>query len=138
MKRLATASNKRSLSMTGPATFPSPLLTSDRPTVAKVRQDLEAAQKQADIALAAAASFVPSARHFNTSRSLKATGDTSTIDFAYLPDLDPDVELAPVVRVPLLPAGLYTGTAAYVDAPEEPVCCGSVSAWGRRMLTKHT
>ena len=42
-------------------------------------------------------------RHFNTSRSLKSVGDTSTIDFAYIPDFDPDQGAAPFVRVPILP-----------------------------------
>lgn len=42
-------------------------------------------------------------RHFNTSRSLKAVGDSSTIDFAYIPDFDPDTKSAPVLRVPILP-----------------------------------
>jgi hypothetical protein len=42
-------------------------------------------------------------RHFNTSRSLKAVGDSSTIDFAYLPDFDPDTKKSPVIRVPILP-----------------------------------
>ena len=44
-------------------------------------------------------------RHFNTSRSLKAVHDSSTIDFAYLPDmfdsyLDPSTT---AIRVPILP-----------------------------------
>lgn len=42
-------------------------------------------------------------RHFNTSRSLKAVGDSSTIDFAYLPDFDPDTAQSPIIRVPILP-----------------------------------
>lgn len=43
-------------------------------------------------------------RHFNTSRSLKAVNDSSTIDFAFLPDID--LSLEPVraeIRVPILP-----------------------------------
>ncbi|KAF1997537.1 hypothetical protein P154DRAFT_524743 [Amniculicola lignicola CBS 123094] len=42
-------------------------------------------------------------RHFNTSRSLKSVNDSSTIDFAYLPDYDPDSGETPVLRVPILP-----------------------------------
>jgi hypothetical protein len=42
-------------------------------------------------------------RYFNTSRSLKAVGDTSTIDFAFIPDFDPDSSNAAVVRVPIMP-----------------------------------
>lgn len=46
-------------------------------------------------------------RQFNTSRALKANNDTSTIDFAYLPDVDmfdPSLEEAgTALRVPILP-----------------------------------
>ena len=42
-------------------------------------------------------------RYFNTSRSLKAVNDTSTIDFAHMPDFDPYSGSAPIVRVPILP-----------------------------------
>lgn len=44
-------------------------------------------------------------RHFNTSRALKASHDSSTIDFAYLPDLFA-ADFSPktaVIRVPILP-----------------------------------
>jgi hypothetical protein len=122
LTRLAGTGNKRSLHMTGPATFPSQLLISERPVAAKVKRDLEAAQKQADAAIAAEASSSTSVRHFNTSRSLKAVGDSSTIDFAYFPDFDPDIEPAPVMRIPLLPAGLYNTTSTYAVEAEEPVC----------------
>lgn len=43
-------------------------------------------------------------RHFNTSRSLKAVSDSSTIDFAYMPDVDPSLEPPRIeIRVPILP-----------------------------------
>lgn len=43
-------------------------------------------------------------RHFNTSRELKSPNDSSTIDFAFIPDFDPDLGAAPVnIRVPILP-----------------------------------
>jgi hypothetical protein len=45
---------------------------------------------------------VKAVRHFNTSRSLKAVNDSSTIDFAYFPDFDPDNAEATALRVPLL------------------------------------
>ncbi|KAF2677257.1 hypothetical protein K458DRAFT_424119 [Lentithecium fluviatile CBS 122367] len=55
-------------------------------------------------------------RHFNTSRSLKAVKDSSTIDFAYIPDFDPDARSAPVdIRVPILPQT----TSPNVQAVEE-------------------
>lgn len=46
---------------------------------------------------------VKTVRHFNTSRALKAVNDSSTIDFAYFPDFDPDNAEASALRVPLLP-----------------------------------
>ncbi|KAF1955501.1 hypothetical protein CC80DRAFT_493002 [Byssothecium circinans] len=58
-------------------------------------------------------------RHFNTSRSLKAVGDSSTIDFAYIPDFDPDSQSAPVaIRVPILPQTTVTYTALPEEAEE--------------------
>lgn len=66
-------------------------------------------------------------RHFNTSRSLKAVNDTSTIDFAFLPDFDPDAGSSPVnIRVPMV--GLATASsseqiAAAEEAEEEVGTC---------------
>ena len=60
-------------------------------------------------------------RHFNTSRSLKAVGDTSTIDFAYLPDIDPDnVDDFGQVRVPIIPTN-FSPPKTGAHAPEEEV-----------------
>jgi hypothetical protein len=43
-------------------------------------------------------------RHFNTSRALKAVGDSSTIDFAYLPTSDDMSDTTEVpLRVPIMP-----------------------------------
>lgn len=43
-------------------------------------------------------------RHFNTSRSLKTIHDSSTIDFAFLPDIDSSLEsVRTEIRVPILP-----------------------------------
>lgn len=49
---------------------------------------------------------VKTVRHFNTSRTLKAVNDSSTIDFAYMPDFDPDNAEA-ALRVPLLPTNFF-------------------------------
>lgn len=49
----------------------------------------------------------PAVRHFNTSRTLKAVNDSSTIDFAFMPDFDPDNVEASAVRVPLLPTNFF-------------------------------
>ncbi|KAK5138343.1 hypothetical protein LTR08_003404 [Meristemomyces frigidus] len=57
-------------------------------------------------------------RHFNTSRALKAVSDTSTMDFAYFPDLDPDnKEAAEVMRVPII-MNNYTRPKTGAHAPE--------------------
>ena len=51
-------------------------------------------------------------RHFNTSRTLKAVNDSSTIDFAFLPDdFNPETEAAPILRVPLLPSTVLSSTS---------------------------
>jgi hypothetical protein len=56
---------------------------------------------------------LPPSRSFNTSRSLKAVHDSSTIDFAYFPDMDPDAEgPAPSYNVPMLPQSVLRGRAA--------------------------
>lgn len=55
-------------------------------------------------------------RHFNTSRALKANNDSSTIDFAYLPEniFDPENPEA-AIRVPLLPTNFFPSrTGAHV------------------------
>ncbi|KAJ4292344.1 hypothetical protein N0V90_009004 [Kalmusia sp. IMI 367209] len=64
-------------------------------------------------------------RHFNTSRELKAPNDSSTIDFAFIPDFDPDLGKGPVgIRVPILPTTStpnpeYTFAAAVAAAEAE-------------------
>ncbi|QDS76325.1 hypothetical protein FKW77_002576 [Venturia effusa] len=105
----------RHLHMTGPSSY-SPLLTSTKPSRAAVATAIDDAKKREPLQ--------PSGRTFNTSRSLKAVNDTSTIDFAYLPDFDPDTQSAPTtVRVPLLPPGLYPASTktSYTKAEEEIV-----------------
>ncbi|KAH9808847.1 hypothetical protein Tdes44962_MAKER06266 [Teratosphaeria destructans] len=58
-------------------------------------------------------------RHFNVSRSLKANNDSSTIDFAYLPDFDPDnAEASELLRVPIISHD-YSATAR--SGPTTPV-----------------
>ncbi|KAK4949209.1 hypothetical protein LTR28_007277, partial [Elasticomyces elasticus] len=46
-------------------------------------------------------------RHFNTSRALKAVNDSSTIDFAFLPDFDRNSAESAPIRVPLLPTNFF-------------------------------
>lgn len=62
-------------------------------------------------------------RHFNTSRTLKANKDTSTIDFAFLPTniFDPENPEA-AIRVPLLPTNFFPNrTGAHAPEAEEQV-----------------
>jgi len=58
-------------------------------------------------------------RHFNTSRALKAVGDSSTIDFAYLP-MAPDSidEDTSSLRVPILPDDYSQDTNTHDTIPE--------------------
>lgn len=68
-------------------------------------------------------------RHFNTSRELKAPNDSSTIDFAFIPDFDPDLGSSPVnIRVPILPTTTspnpnytFASAIAAAEAAEEEV-----------------
>ncbi|OCK81441.1 hypothetical protein K432DRAFT_381301 [Lepidopterella palustris CBS 459.81] len=59
-------------------------------------------------------------RHFNTNRALKAVNDSSTIDFAYLPDFDPDnADAGPIMRMPLLPQSFVSSPTSSYAAEEE-------------------
>ena len=62
-------------------------------------------------------------RHFNTSRTLKAVNDSSTIDFAYFPDFDPDNAQVSALRVPLLPNNFSPArTGAHSPEAADSVC----------------
>ncbi|KAK4955416.1 hypothetical protein LTR66_013456 [Elasticomyces elasticus] len=147
----------RQLHMTGPATYASALLTTERPAVnlprditglraeAKRRKmdatgsihDLIGRLSADDLTHSRAFSTTlnqskrptsdssahsAAVRHFNTSRALKAVNDSSTIDFAFLPDFDRDsAETAPI-RVPLLPTNFFPPrTGAHAREGEETV-----------------
>ncbi|KAF2399280.1 hypothetical protein EJ06DRAFT_557742 [Trichodelitschia bisporula] len=101
----------RALSMTGPTTFPSDLLTkrsNPNPRDAKKASIM-------DLDATAASSSKPSSRTFNTSRSAKAPGDTSTIDFMYFPDVVIEAGTQPL-RVPIV--DFSSGTSyARIDGP---------------------
>jgi hypothetical protein len=64
-------------------------------------------------------------RHFNTSRTLKTVNDSSTIDFAFLPDFDPDNTAASstlMMRVPITPDNFSPArTGAHAPEVEEMV-----------------
>jgi hypothetical protein len=109
----------RNLSMTGSSPFSS-VITSDKPTGRSNAPRLPASAK---IPVPETDNTGKPVRHFNTSRSLKAIKDSSTIDFVYLPDFDPDNHTAPAeFRVPILPfnqAGPVT--RAQLTEAETPV-----------------
>ncbi|KIW05273.1 uncharacterized protein PV09_03805 [Verruconis gallopava] len=103
----------------------SPYLTTQKPSLTRVQAAIDDAAAEKSKATAAAPS-----RQFNTSRSLKAVNDSSTIDFAYLPDFDPDAGMpAPTVRVPLLPESLYPQSTKtnYTKEEEEIVMRPEIS-----------
>lgn len=121
--RAIAAGNKtctRQLHMTGPATFSS-LLTSDKPH--SRGSNAPRLPVSATITGPDSTDSGKPARQFNTSRSLKAVGDSSTIDFMYIPDFDPDLRSAPVeIRVPIMPwTQASEATRAELTEAEEPV-----------------
>lgn len=66
---------------------------------------------------------VKAVRHFNTSRTLKAVNDSSTIDFAYFPDFDPDNAESFTLRVPLLPTNFSPArVGAHAPEADDAVC----------------
>lgn len=108
----------RNLSMTGSAPASS-IITSNRPIqIAGPRLPQSASAPVPDTDTTG-----KPIRAFNTSRSLKAVKDNSTIDFMYIPDFDPDTQTAPIeLRVPTLPwlNPSETSKSAAVEA-DEPV-----------------
>jgi hypothetical protein len=114
----ASSRQVRCLHMTGPATYASPVLTGDMEQ--SKRATLESSKTTASKGENTPAGEV---RHFNTSRALKAVNDTSTIDFAYLPEIDPDMDAPqPQIRVPLLPSNFFpTSTKTAYTAEEEEI-----------------
>lgn len=104
----------RQLHITGSNTYSSPLLTSERPAAAAVARAQETMAKRPRVESGEASTSAPS-RQFNTSRELKAVNDSSTIDFAYLPAFDPDMDVtAANIRMPII-----TGWSNYSE-PQEP------------------
>ncbi|KAM0711511.1 hypothetical protein Q7P35_000877 [Cladosporium inversicolor] len=159
LRNLSRGSHQvRNLHMTGPATFPSRLLTKERPglnlphDIASLRNEckqrkLDFSGNKQDLISRLSADEITSSRafstaveqskrpttteqktdspstpirHFNTSRALKSVNDSSTIDFAYLPDFDPDnVEASStlMMRVPIMPDN-FSPVRTGAHAPE--------------------
>lgn len=109
----------RQLSMTGSATSSS-LLTTDKPVVGRSAPRLPVSTQFPIPDTTDTGKIV---RHFNTSRSMKAVNDSSTIDFMFIPDFDPDTRSAPVqIRVPILPwTDVSETTKASIAEPEQQV-----------------
>jgi hypothetical protein len=109
-------SSQRYLHMTDPSNIHDTTPSSD---IAKSNR-----RPQAPIALSSTES-AESARDFTTTSKRSAWGDSSTIDFAYLPSaLDPDASHDGPIRVPILLNTMYSGAnarAMYEDEPAEAV-----------------
>jgi hypothetical protein len=102
LKALASTSKTttRNLSITGSSPFSS-VITSDKPTG---RSNAPRLPTSAKIPVPETDNTGKPVRYFNTSRSLKAIKDSSTVDFVYIPDFDPDTHTARAdFRVPILP-----------------------------------
>jgi hypothetical protein len=130
-KAIATTSSKqaRCMTTTGPTTFSS-LLTSDKPIGGNSYSPRLPAN--AVIPVPEASETGDKVRHFNTSRSLKAVADSSTIDFAYFPDFDPEASSEPEkLRVPIMPWTKITeATKAAAAEADEPVCVPATIVFG--------
>ncbi|KNG52370.1 dna-binding sap domain-containing protein [Stemphylium lycopersici] len=102
----------RQLSMTGP-TSSSSLLTTDKPYASNRSRGPIRLSGEQTFPVPEAAETGNKIRRFNTSRSRKSVGDTSTLDFAYIPDFDPETRSAPLgIRVPILPWADVQGHSA--------------------------
>jgi hypothetical protein len=132
----------RQLSMTG-STSSSSLLTTDKPYASSRPAGPIRLSGETTIPVAEATETGNKVRHFNTSRSLKAVRDTSTIDFAFIPDFDPETRSAPLgIRVPILPwAEAAQGVKGRATEGEnESVCLTSsifAIAESEQLLTTH-
>lgn len=99
-KAIATQQT-RSMHQSGATSFSS-LLTSDKPLDRQSYAPRMPAS--ATIPIVESSETGAKIRHFNTSRSLKAVHDTSTIDFAYIPEFNGELQVEPEkLRVPILP-----------------------------------
>ncbi|EMD60176.1 hypothetical protein GGP41_009565 [Bipolaris sorokiniana] len=102
----------RQLSMTG-STSSSSLLTTDKPYGSNRSRGPIRLSGEHSAAVSEAPETANNVRRFNTSRSRKAVGDSSTLDFAYIPGFDPETRSAPLgIRVPILPWADVQGHSA--------------------------
>lgn len=114
--------------MTGPATYSSPVLIKERAAAVDEHSHSRAfssASEQPKRPSTTKPEPKP-VRHFNTSRSLKAVNDSSTIDFAYLPTSAFEDSEAEVFRVPILPNN-FTTKVNTPEAAEAPVMKPEIS-----------
>lgn len=105
----------RHLSMTG-ATSSSSILTTDKPYASnRARGPIRLSGEFSNPVSESTETMTSNnkIRRFNTSRSRKSVGDSSTLDFAYIPDFDPETRSAPLgIRVPILPWADVQGHSA--------------------------
>jgi len=111
--RAGATSQFRKLHITGPATFPSLLFS----TETQARQQLNTTSTSSESSSDSSAAM-SSYRQFHSSPISQAVGDSSTIDFMYFPDFDPDFEPETPPRIPLLPNTTLESTSSYYP-PEE-------------------
>ena len=89
--------------MTG-STSSSSLLTTDKPYASNRPAGPIRLHGEQTIPVPEATETGNKVRRFNTSRSLKSVGDSSTLDFMHFPDFNPETRSAPLgIRVPILP-----------------------------------
>ncbi|KAF2846370.1 hypothetical protein T440DRAFT_458753 [Plenodomus tracheiphilus IPT5] len=95
------AQQTRSMHQSGATSFSS-LITSDKPLDRQSYAPRLPAS--ATIPVPESSETGAKVRHFNTSRSLKAVHDSSTIDFAFIPEFNGELQVEPEkLRVPILP-----------------------------------
>jgi len=93
----------RQLSMTG-STASSSLLTTDKPYASNRSAGPIRLHGEQTIPVPEATETGNKVRRFNTSRSLKSVGDSSTLDFMHFPEFDLESRSAPMgIRVPIIP-----------------------------------
>ncbi|CAN9285479.1 unnamed protein product [Alternaria alternata] len=112
----------RQLSMTG-STSSSSLPTTDKPYASNRPAGPIRLHGEQTIPVPEATETGNKVRRFNTSRSLKSVGDSSTLDFMHFPDFNPETRSAPLgIRVPILPwANVASRSAESEDSiPMQP------------------
>ena len=120
----------RRLSMTGPATQAAPVFSAQAPTI--IHNQAVDPNIQLKRPTVEQLPELQPTRQFNTSPVLRAMGDSSTIDFAYLPTNIDAVE-EEEIKVPIMPNNYTTSVNAPPD-DEEPVMKPEISTMSADMV----